>query len=111
MRTERGVISPAGSFEHLAVGVQDEVVFELAADFGVAAGGGDGEFVGGAGVELDVEIHGEGGSVEGWAEIGGSGGEREAERSVSSLGSWRACSIPFRILGPEAVPSSELRSA
>ena len=47
---------------------------------------------GGASVDLDVEIHGEGSSVKGWAEIGGRGGEREAEaRAASDSKSWMAC--------------------
>ena len=77
----------AGGLEDFAVGVQDEVVFdstcEFAADFAIASGGGDGEFFGGAGVELDVEIHRERGGVEGRTEIGGRRGKSQAKAGAS----------------------------
>jgi len=69
----------AGGLQHFAVCVHDEVIFELAANFAVATGGDDGEFFGGAGIEGDVEIHGERGRVEGGAEVGGRGWESESE--------------------------------
>ena len=56
---------PTSSLKHLAIRVQDEVVFWTSANFPVASAGGDGECLGCAGVELDVEIHGERRSVEG----------------------------------------------
>ena len=74
-----------GNFEDFAVGVEDEMIFDLAADFPVATGSGDGEFLRGAGFELDVKIHGERGGVEGRAEIGGRGGKGEAERRASRI--------------------------
>ena len=40
-------------------------------DFGVATTGLDAELRGGPGVDLDVEVHCEGGGVEGWAKICG----------------------------------------
>jgi hypothetical protein len=43
--------------ENLAVCVEDKMVLKLAASLMVAAGGRDGELIGGAGVEMDVEIH------------------------------------------------------
>ena len=70
---------PPGGFEHLAVGIQNEVVFELSADFAVAPGGGNGEFFGCTGVNLDIEIHRQRGSVKGRAKIGGRGGQSQAK--------------------------------
>jgi len=69
----------ARGLQHIAVGVENEVIFELAANFAVAARGGDGEFVGGTSIEMNVEIHGEGGGVERGAEVGGRGREGESE--------------------------------
>src|SRR5579863_6594948 len=72
------------SFENLAVGVENEVVFEFAADLVVAPGGGDGELVGGTGIDVDVKIHGDRGRVERRSQVGRGGRQNQVKRSLAS---------------------------
>src|SRR5580700_1255102 len=72
------------SFENLAVRVEDEMVFKLAANLVVSAGGRDGELVGGARVKVDVEIHGNRRRVERRPQIGRGRGQNQLERGLAS---------------------------
>ncbi len=72
------------SFENLAVRIEDEMVLELAANLVVAAGGRDGELVGGAGVKVDVEIHGNRSCVERRPQVGRGRGQNQLERGLAS---------------------------
>src|ERR1017187_9199159 len=88
--------------EYFAIGIQDEVVLNLSADFVVTARSSDGKVLGRAGIDLDIEIHCERGGVEGRTEIGRGAGERQPERR------W------FQVLGFHGhvqIPESRLASA
>ena len=72
-------------FQDFAIGRKDEVIVHAAADVGVAAFGGD-EKVGSAlGVETEIEIHGQGGAIEGRAQVG--------RRRRQALGEWNGLRI------------------
>ena len=76
--------------QHLAVGIQNEVVFHFSTNFGVASACGDGKFFGRTSVNLDVEVHRDGRRVEGRSEIGGRGRERQAKPRAFRVWSFAA---------------------
>ena len=86
IRIAKGVICAPCRLQHFAIRVQDEMFLKISADGLVAAGGFDRELVSCTGVELDVEVHRQCGSIERWPKIGGRGGKSDPQPS------------PFRIL-------------
>jgi hypothetical protein len=66
----------------LAVGGEDEVVLDRAADGRVAAGGDDGVRGSGTCFEFQIDVKGERGGVESRAEVGGGRRKRDAEGGV-----------------------------
>src|SRR5580693_6440001 len=66
--------------ENLSVGVEDEVILEVTADFLVASRDRDGEGRRRAGFDGDIEIHRESCGVESRAQIGRRGWERQMQR-------------------------------
>jgi len=66
----------------LAVGGEDEVVLDRAADDRVAAGGDDGVRGSRTRFEFQMDVKGEGGGVESRAQVGGGGRKRDAEGGV-----------------------------
>src|SRR5579864_76919 len=53
---ERNHLS-AGRLEDLAIRVENQMVFNVSADFFVATGSDDGKLVAGIGYDFDIEIH------------------------------------------------------
>ena len=103
----QGQRRPVGGFEHLAIGVQDEMAFNLPADFGVATSGLDAELRGGPGVDLDVEVHCEGGGVEGRTKICGGCWQGQPKPGRSRVGSSAShnhsgTSLPSFVMGGAA---------
>src|SRR5258707_4498921 len=57
---------PSLSLQHLAIGVEDEVILEGLADGAIPAGGRDREVSGRTSLQLEMKVHRERGRVERW---------------------------------------------
>src|SRR5882724_9885064 len=72
--------------QDLSICRKDKVVFHATADMGVAAFGGDEEVGSALGMQAEIEVHREGGGVEGGAEVGRGRRERQADGTVRRCG-------------------------
>src|SRR5438552_15347660 len=79
--------------ENVFVGIQDQVIFHLAADLRIAAGRGNGDLLRPRSADAQIEAHRQRGSVKGRTEVSGSCRQTDAEfghrkNRLLALGSW-----------------------
>ena len=92
--------------QDFTIGIEDEMVRELFANVAVPSRGGNREFIRGAGVELDMKIHRQSGSIEGRTEIRGRSREGETQSGLSGL-QWHVHVSSFDVLPAAARACAE----
>src|SRR5579863_3389757 len=69
---------PPRGLEHFAVRRENEMILQIAADFFVAPGGGDGKSLASLRLDLDVEVHRQSGRIESRTQVGRGRRQRQA---------------------------------
>jgi hypothetical protein len=70
----------AGVRQHIDISGEDKIIFDPRTEEGIPARGVDLEQLCWAGIDREVEGHGETQSIEAWAEVRGGGGKAKVER-------------------------------
>ena len=102
MNAERNHLAVLG-LENLAVGGEDQVIVQPAADVGVAALRGDEEIRRALGVQAQIEIHGQGGAIESRAQVSGGRRQSQADGTVRRCGTRRHLKAQPQGIDPKSI--------